>query len=329
MFVYTVRSHAGLGDLSRELDDLSKASFARYDGTIQGTREFKRWFMSRPGMTAESRFVALCHGRPVSSAFVTVTPMRLGGEVVRVGIVDSVMTHPEHRRRGLARRIMTHAIGFMETAGLDASLLYTVARSMPYDFYQRLGYAEYVRVRYYRFASPRPPAGPADLRACTGEDEDALMEFLNHVFAQYAGYVPLDRALWNWRRKARPGMVPVKAYALGAPGAIVATGAVGQAPLRVRGEVRTMVMLNDLAATRAVDPGDVLSALVHRAPPHAPVVLLSAASNEEENRLYEEAGFAVMTEEAAMLKPLTEKGARCIERPPERWYTVTESVVGI
>ena len=147
---YEIKTHAELGDVLRELLDVACVSFGDYDGVIAVDEEFMGWYLSRPGMAPESCFAAVQSGKIVSNTFVTVEKVQFGGQVLNVGMVDTVMTHPDHRRRGLARKVLETAIAFMRDRELDASQLYTGADSMPQRFYESLGYREYARVRYYR-----------------------------------------------------------------------------------------------------------------------------------------------------------------------------------
>ena len=146
---YEVKSHAELGDIAHDLVALNDACFGDYDGVMAMDEDFLRWYLSRPGMTPESRFAAVRDGQVVSNTFITIEKVQFSGELLDVGMVDTVMTHPDHRRRGLARRVLEAAIAFVQEKQLDASQLYTAADSMPQRFYESMGYREYVRVRYY------------------------------------------------------------------------------------------------------------------------------------------------------------------------------------
>lgn len=320
------RDAAGLAEA---LDALSHAAFGQYDGVIAGTPEFKRWFMSRPGMTDESRFLAAAEGKVVSSVFVTLTPMQWAGQVMAAGLVDSVMTHPDHRRKGLARALLTRSVDFMEGRGVDLSLLYTVAGSMAYDFYASMGYVDYVRVQFLRRAT-HDLAGTKQPGASSPMLEGPqLRALLDTAYAGHDGYLPMGQELWQWRRETRPSFVPVDVHTIATADHGHATFALGQAPIRRAGRRETMTMLNDCATSGRGLDADLFRQMLSIVPAGPPVIMLCAQTNEAEREACLEAGFEVVSEEACMIKPISARAERASRCPPRLWYAVTESVVGI
>ncbi len=311
-------------DLASALDNLSHAAFGQYDGVIAGTPEFKRWFMSRPGMTDDSRFVALWGGAAVSSVFITVTPMRFGGEMMTVGLVDSVMTNPEHRRRGLAKGLLMRAIEFMRGQGVDLSLLYTVSGSMPHDFYASMGYVDLLRVNVMEKADGGSP--DADLPPTTIEPA-RLRQMLDAAFAGHDGYVPMSEELWQWRRERRPSLVPVQVHALGDPPR--ALFAIAQAPIRKAGGRASKSMLNDCAILDGELDAATCQQMAAAAPAGAPIVAICADVNEADLAAFTAAGFAPVAQEDCMVLPLSPRAELASQRKPELWYAVTETIVGI
>ena len=336
---YEVQSHAeflsqpgrsrNAAGLAEALDALSHAAFGQYDGVIAGTPEFKRWFMSRPGMTDESRFLAAAGDRVVSSVFVTLTPMQWAGQVMAAGLVDSVMTHPNHRRKGLARALLTRALDFMEGRGTDLSLLYTVAGSMAYEFYASMGYVDYVRVQFLRKATDDLAGMEKPAASSPMPGTPQLRALLDAAYAGHDGYLPMSQALWQWRRETRPSFVPVNVHVIATADHGQATFAVGQAPIRRAGRRETMTMLNDCAASGRDLHADLFEQMLARVPVGPPAIMLCAETNEVEREVCLKAGFEVVSEEACMIKPISDRAERALRSPPRLWYAVTESVVGI
>jgi len=310
-------------DLAAALDRLSRAAFAQYDGVIAGNPEFKGWFMSRPGMTDDSRLLAELDGQIVSSVFVTCTPMQWAGQVMAAGLIDSVMTHPAHRRRGLARRLLDRALRGLEAQQADLSLLYTVAGSVPYEFYASLGYVDYLRVHVLRRSTDDlPNAAPLAPQLI---DSAEFRSRLDGLHVRHDGYLPMSQELWEWRRERRPAFVPVWPHALELPGGEPAAFAVGQAPIRKAGHQETMSLLNDCAPLSPALFEHMLAAV----PAGPNVMMLCAETNEADHAACEQAGFRVVAEEACMIKPLSPRADRALHHRPQGWYTVTETVVGI
>ena len=313
-------------DLLSSLDQLSRAAFGQYDGTIVGTPALKRWFTSRPGMTDSSRFVATTGGQAVSSVFVTITPMQWKGEVVTAGLIDSVMTHPAHRRRGLAKTLLARATDFMAEGGVDLSLLYTVADSMPYELYASLGFVDYLRVHLLE----RPDGGGSTASpdaARLGSEE--LRNLLDRAFSRHDGYLPMSEALWQWRRERRPASAPVQMHTSCSGNDVRAIYAIGSAPIRTAGKPAQKAFLNDYAALDGQLDADLCLRMVRAATPAIPVMTACPDTNEADLAALAASGFESIAEESCMIKPLTSRAEQALCKRPELWYAVTETIVGI
>ncbi len=152
--MYEVRPQVAVRDLARQAHELTQLAISSYQGVLEPSLAHTAWYLRRPGMDGELSQAVLYRGRMVASLFITVAMVRLGGELVRAGLIDTVITHPDHRRRGLARRLLEEAIEAMRARGLAASLLYTVPGPVPYELYRSLGFRPHAEVAYLR----RPPA---------------------------------------------------------------------------------------------------------------------------------------------------------------------------
>lgn len=82
-----------------------------------------------------------------STLAATATAVRFGRDLAWIGMV---LTHPEYRRRGLARRLMEHAIEYLEREGVEWIKL--DATDMGRPLYERLGFVEECGVE--RWARP-------------------------------------------------------------------------------------------------------------------------------------------------------------------------------
>ena len=325
--MYEVRPHAGVRDLGRQAYELTRLAFSSYDGVLEPSPAHTAWYLRRPGMDAQLSQAALCDGRLVASLFVTVADVRLGGSPVRTGVVDTVMTHPEHRRRGLARRLLCQAIAGMRERGLAAALLYTVPGSVPFHLYKGLGFQPHAEVDYLRRMQPDGEVSPLGAERATARQRTEEMAFLNAHFRQHDGYVAVDEALWRWRRLDRPAENPAQSYVVRDGGHVV--GCATLCPASIVGAGRACCVLTDLAIAPGADACGTLARLLAPAPPGSEVLALSYAGDAEGRALLRAAGFVRRGGEVAMLLPLSPQAERAVSTPPRRWYVLAESVVGV
>ena len=96
---YHTRAHRHLGDLAEGIYGLAALAFGQYPGVLRPSRAHRQWYVCRPGMDRDLSRAALYGEQLVGNVFVTRTMMWLGGTLCDVGIIDTVMTHPDHRRR--------------------------------------------------------------------------------------------------------------------------------------------------------------------------------------------------------------------------------------
>ena len=77
--------------------------------------------------------------------------------------ISSVGTHPDYRRRGLARQLMTHAMEHAKTHGAEVCTLYVLAENQAaYDLYRNLGFIHYDSTTELKLeGTPRVQAKPA------------------------------------------------------------------------------------------------------------------------------------------------------------------------
>jgi hypothetical protein len=74
-------------------------------------------------------------GRRVSSCRIVPLRLRIGAAVVRMDGIGEVKTDEEHRHRGFARRVMSHALRRMGAGDAALTMLYGIM-----DFYPKFGY---------------------------------------------------------------------------------------------------------------------------------------------------------------------------------------------
>ena len=143
-----------------------------------GDRDFfARYFHHDPAFRDDLCFVAVDHGRIVSTFQVFRKSVRLGGVVVEVGGVGNVFTLPEYREHGLAGELLTRGVRAMEEHEFDLSLLF--ATRLP--FYGRLGWMSHVRHLVFIDTVRVAAAGRYALAPFAPGDLDAVMRIYEQL----------------------------------------------------------------------------------------------------------------------------------------------------
>jgi GNAT superfamily N-acetyltransferase len=305
------------------LSELDTLTFSHYEGVVHATPSFLRWYTSRPGMLAHLSQAAFAGDMLVCSVFATLAPMMLGGGTVLCGIIDTVMTHPDHRRRGLATQLLRRALAAVEEAGADVSLLYA-ARGEPLlppeRLYRGLGYQPRELVTRYRRR-----AGPISGGEARVDRLDASARpFFEGALGRLDGWLVLDNDLWRWRRIERPEGYPVGLYATDSG----AAAAICSGDLTTAGAPAPVTVVSDLVLPDRNREREDLRALIAAAPQDAPVMILCPESSHRAELLIE-LGFAAAGVEVAMIRPISRKGAAAASAPRSEWYVAVESLIGV
>lgn len=323
---YTIAPHEQVANLPAQALRLASAAFAGYAGVTLPTEGKVNWYLARPRMRRDLSMGALtADGTLVSSVYITLEQVRLGGQLAPIALVDTVMTDPAHRQHGLARQALGAALEASRAAGAAAALLFTVPASMPYRFYQTLGFMPVEQIRVLARQGQGRPAGGA--RVAGGDDTARLMAFWNHVYGAHEGYVPLDGALWRWRRLERPAILPAQTHLCEVDSAIVAAANYCEAPV-IGGRGRSLVV-TDLAWLPSEAGLERAGALLQALPRDAEARLLAPESDAALGRLLAGAGWVEIGREAAMLAPLCGAGERLLVGVRAPWYALPESVIGV
>ena len=174
---------SGVADPYQQLLALHKVCFGQYEGVLPFDKEILRWFIQRPGLGLEHALVVVCNGTIVSSLFLTLTSFYVDGHLIPVGIVDTVMTLPAHRGKGLASMLLEEAKGIMRKHQYWFGYLYTVPETKQFYLYQR-GYKDFRRVFHLKrnVCSFRDEFFLEDKTHAFLENGEMVKNFLNEVF---------------------------------------------------------------------------------------------------------------------------------------------------
>ncbi len=332
---YELCDHTRVPDLVAQFVELSNVGFAEYEGAMQFDEDWSAWYLQRPGTDPRLCQAALSGEQMVSNVLVAVQPLQIGGDLLTCGIIDSVATHPDHRRRGLARALMERAHQAMQqVTAVDAAVLYTDPAGHPHQFYQRLGYE--TRAQASLLTGSRPPVarsfsegGQVDqepLEPAAPEDAgQPLFDLLNEFFSEHEGYCPMDSRLWRWHKCERVAANPVTVVVEEAGGVPVATATFAEAELLLAGERRPVSIAYDVAAKEL--SADRLARLLAAAPREQVAMILDRESAE--HQLAVDVGLEPRVGEVSMILPFSERARAALSAKSGPWYPMIESIIGV
>ena len=170
----------------------------RYRGYIEGD---PTW---RPSHTQ----VVDLDGRLVSALRIWDRWVHLGSTPVRMGGIGGVTTHPDHRRLGLATRLMTHTAAHMRDDGYDLGLLFS---AIPARFYRRIGWS-CVSLMGFRAELRHPPAPGRSSLEAQPFDESRDLEETAALYQRHnagrSGSLLRPRPYWDYTPSRVRGVLP-------------------------------------------------------------------------------------------------------------------------
>jgi predicted GNAT family N-acyltransferase len=257
---------------------------------------------------------------------VAIQPIQIGGRLLQCGIIDSVSTHPDHRRQGLARKLMDMAHERMQAAGADAAVLYTNPEDHPYRFYGRLGYQ--TRATCMMMSAVRPAERTLDIREMTAAEQSTLAAIIDGFYSDHEGYAPLSDDLWEWHKVTRPPGMEAHVMVGEMGDEIAATCTWSTIELLLRGEPKKVAAMVDFACIGDVCPGPRALESIMASAPQPDIVLLVDAADPLAD-LYHKAGFEKIVSEVSMVLPFTGSAHTAVGSDHGPWYVMAESVIGV
>ena len=107
-----------------------------------GHERYWTYYRDDPDYCLEHSRVVLDRGRIVAHLRVWDRLIRVRGASLRAGGIGSLLTHPDHRRRGYARALLADTEQYLIGAGFDLGLLFSVIGT---PFYEERGGMVYFR----------------------------------------------------------------------------------------------------------------------------------------------------------------------------------------
>ena len=132
-------------------DDIPALKHIREVCFDEGAAYSDFYFATR--FTAQNTLVHVEEGRPVSTLTLLDAEIATTQRVFPIAYIYSVATLPEWRRRGLAAALMQHADSYLQSQGVEASLL-APASAQLFDYYAKLGYETKFYIEKYNSTHP-------------------------------------------------------------------------------------------------------------------------------------------------------------------------------
>ncbi len=316
-------------ELPVRLGRLTAIAFAAFAGVVQPSPAKTAWYLARPGMDRDLSGVIVHAGEIVSSVYVTRLRFAVGGEPRQMAMIDTVITHPDFRRRGMARRLLQRALDGARAAGLDGVSLYTVPQTLPFAIYTRLGFHPYRQsIVWMEKDGASLPPGAATARSIRSEEETAVRELVNRCHAGHDGFVPLDDALWRWRKRQRPAHMPADVRTVWDGDRLVGTATLCPVELISAAGPARHVYLTDLGFADTAGEAVLPSLLSPRASQDR-YISLAGENDAALAALFSRLGFTATTGEMCLIHSLREPLQRALALPTHPWYVLPESVVGV
>uniref|UniRef100_A0A7S4MSD4 N-acetyltransferase domain-containing protein n=1 Tax=Odontella aurita TaxID=265563 RepID=A0A7S4MSD4_9STRA len=204
--VYTLRSlRDDETDLSRWADFCAFCFGNKSDPPTKNY--FKRHFFNDPRRDASAIHIIEFLGvggkiEIASSMRVFLRTISNGrGGTIEAGGIGEVCTHPEHRRRGLSKMLLTKSISFMENCGLETSLLHAAAAVTP--VYKKNGNYECTTSRWSLVKIDQSKlCGNCEgysVRLANFPSDTKILMHLHRIYSEerYAGCIVRTELYWN------------------------------------------------------------------------------------------------------------------------------------
>jgi predicted acetyltransferase len=185
--------------------------------------EATTWQSERVHLQNAAHFAVFEDGKAVASSVIYPMAQNIRGQIYAAGGIASVATHPAGRRKGYARKMLTHLFKYHNEQGHVVSLLYPFRES----FYTRLGYTTFTQPKMVRFA-------PVALQPLLKQELDGEVELVEIAdgFEAYQSFV----------QKLQPKIHGLGRFTPPLASSIAKKNAYWLAIARVQGEIKAMML---------------------------------------------------------------------------------------
>ena len=172
-------------DAERHLQfHLGDQAFSR-EPSPESAREWERYEMGLPEYRNDMLRGAFQDGVQLGGYILLERSMRMGAANLLTGCIASVVTHPDHRKKGVASALMRDAIQYAEQHGYALLLLDGIPK-----FYYRYGYIDMFdlsTVDVDRAAVLVHPSTTYTVRPALDDDAEHVLALYNRHYGPYTG----------------------------------------------------------------------------------------------------------------------------------------------
>lgn len=156
-----------------------------HEPSLEGTLQWERYEMGLPEYRSDMLRGAFQDDVQVGSYILYERTMHMGAANLLTGCIGAVVTHPDHRKKGVASALMQDAIQYAEEHGYALLLLDGIPK-----FYHRFGYVDMFdlsTVDVDRAAILAQPSSKHTVRPATVDDADNILALYNRHYGSYTG----------------------------------------------------------------------------------------------------------------------------------------------
>lgn len=182
-----------------DLEDLVRA----HDEVGEAADHLRWYYLENPRVGLDLVYVAEVAGRARSTARIVLLEAYVDDNVVPVGGIATVATHPAYRRRGLAGALTRHALYELRERGIHLSLLHPFAHA----FYRRYGFELATEgIEYALKPTDLPTSSEQErVRAYVPADLSPMMDLQDERVAAHPCCVRRSGEWWRLALRCVPG----------------------------------------------------------------------------------------------------------------------------
>lgn len=232
------------GDL-KEIVRLLNVCFSTYRAWGLDGDRYIQWVEKDPGLGWENVYWAEEKGKLIGHLHVVRRWVRLSGAWVETGGIANLATHPDRRRKGVARGLLQLALEELARDGVPLAALFAGFGEAAHSLYRKCGFSEAYFTRYAVISTLElPHPSQVEVRVATENDVGVVKQIYEETAAAWNGVVHRDeeairtRLFRSWGRHTflqepeRPEVLiaePARGYAVvwpekGAPAGIQVVG---------------------------------------------------------------------------------------------------------